>query len=68
MTTSPFASDRKGPMNLIWVTDHKGIPHNEASDELEKAAATDTSPRPISFATAKTLIQLTITDPPSNRP
>ncbi len=46
------------------------IPGNEAAGELAKAAATatDTPPRPISFATANALIRRTVTDPSPNKP
>ncbi len=49
---------REGPTTLTWVPGHKGIPGNEAGEEMAKAAATatDTPPRPISFATTKALI------------
>ncbi len=41
--------NRKGPITLIWVPGHQGIPGNNAADELAKTAvtATDTPPRPI---------------------
>ncbi len=48
----------EGPTTLIWVPGHEVVLGNEAADELAKAdaTATDTPPRPISFATAKALI------------
>ncbi len=54
----------------VKTTGNKGIPGNEAADELAKAAATttDTPPRTNSFVIAKALIRSTVTDPPSNRP
>ncbi len=45
---------------------HKGILGNELADTEAKAAASTTSdpPRPISYASARSLIRRTLTDPP----
>ncbi len=45
---------------------HKGIPGNELADSAAKAAALTTSdpPRPISYASARSLIHKTLIDPP----
>ncbi len=46
MTPSLFVSDWTtgiGPTILIWVSDHKGIPSDEAADDLAKAAITATT-------------------------
>ncbi len=57
---------RLGPMSLLWIPGHKEIPSNELADTTAKATALNTShpPRPISYASTRSLIRRTLTYPP----
>ncbi len=57
---------RPGSTSLLWIPGLKGIPSKELSDSAAKAAALTTNdpPRPISYASARSLIRRTLTNPP----
>ncbi len=59
-----------GPTNLLWIPRHKGIPANEPADTTPNAAdlTNRDPPRPISYASARSLIRRTFTDPPPTNP
>ncbi len=62
--------NRRGYIILTWILSPKGIPRNEATGEIAKAAGTttDTSQRTILFSTAKAFIRRIITEASLNRP
>ncbi len=55
---------RAGKTTLLWIPGHHVIAGNEEAGACAKQAAaiTDGAPRPVSFATASTLIRRTPTD------